>query len=777
MTAEPSHDKSQRETTETPTDCSSPDRAVTDDNNEDTEDAGNHNDSLPPSSDGIPDWLTVAWMVILVATVIAGTVISNYTIGGPAETESYLLALATAQASIVALTFTITFLGIQLVANRFTLRTTSPFTGDRLFRIVIALFVISISVDFGLTIFIQTPSPALTPIEQYGVVVASALGLASVVSLPGIMQRTLSLSTPEGIAEELANQIDHRAAVHDAIEFPHNEVKSPLENLYSLATSAMFSKERRTAQVATNRYIRETSNLLELIDDEDWVIPGHGNIEMMINEIFRAELAVIARNAYRGDEQQLFRETIIALRQVGERTLDIDSKNTEESANIDEEDVRNQSAGQCNGAVHAMAGLDEVLSEIPPKLASADVYHFVVTQQLCLLRESVYAKRWEVVFEMLGILEMRIEELTINRRGNEVLDELLASTFQELQAITVRMLTRSRVSLGESLDITSDADATNLYKQPNTRVLQRTLYLLHRVTLTSIHNESGDLDFDDVTACWAAISARASGEPEDLDLHLTEIMFELSLASKHHSKSRDSASAPTDAWRQGLSKTAYINDWKTVEEAFNRCLGRLEEKTPTEEGHGVQQTVLPLTDQVLYCSPQQLSTDLEEIYDSALSKYAQNVWEEATLSEVRDYILERPASISPQLTAELDCVIGSNGILCREKGNRVLVRVIEGVTSDDIPDLKESVNQFKSSRLGRDVSNSHLVFVTPFIEADDSVESLQEQLGENTEIRQFNPRDHIGMKNPTITQFDSNIAESPQSDFLEPGYGKSSRSD
>lgn len=712
--------------------------------------------------DGFPSWLTGAYVLIVIGTVIAGLFASGRVIGSPDETEALLLALGTAQASIVALTFTITFLGVQLVANRYTLRTTDPFTSDPLFQVVFGLFVVSIALDFILALHIQTGAPTLTRVQAAMVVVASGLALASVVSLPGVMQRTLELSTPEGIAAELGGQVDTSEAVVSAATTgpsagaadratdgpaESGTVSSPLQNLHSLATSAMFGEERRAAWVASNRFVGETWELLEEIDAED-VDAGSEGIDQMLESVFREELAVIARNAYQGEERQLFKDTIAALRQLGEYSLGIDD---------------------CPGALHAMAGLDEILSEVPPESSSSHLYESVIREQLCLIRASIDTRRWDSAAEMIGVLHRRLMGLSADTRGDAVLGRLLSLSFRELRTMAVCLMLRDGASLDQPADFNRDPEPDNVIKHPQDQVLQQCLHLLREITMIAIESQIDHLDQEEIGDCWASICTRASMDADPSDAYITALLFEFCvLETIEDPRSEESGTADGKIWMRALSEVAYRRDWATVSSGLEICRDAIDRKRSHQEGQAIDRTTLEICKERVPLSPSRLVDRLDEIEGTVRSRYAKRVWEEHGAGEVRDEILRDPSSVSSEYTLEFDSPVSSRGILCRDGDDRlVLVQITEALSDDDTSDLDEHAQRFEDSPIGGTATDTAVVFLTPSVEGYDSTDEFEAELPDGVSIVHFDPSSHLRTKRPSLEQFTSETIEATESGFIE----------
>lgn len=178
---------------------------------------------------------------LLLATVLLPGVL--FTIGvisgtgaDPATTRVLLSTLAGAQASVIAIVFAVTALGVQLIASRYTPRLISLFSRAPTLRFTLVIFALSIGFDLCLLYF-----AAEVPVRlQTGLVYAAAgLAIAAIVALYEFVQVALQRGTPEGIMAAFTTTLTPERYTHQVEQMAQSgstEVH-PLHPLYSMICS------------------------------------------------------------------------------------------------------------------------------------------------------------------------------------------------------------------------------------------------------------------------------------------------------------------------------------------------------------------------------------------------------------------------------------------------------------------------------------------------------------------------------------------------------------
>jgi len=168
-----------------------------------------------------------------------------------------LTTIATAQASILAIVFSVTFLSVQLVSTNYTLRTLGQFSSSDLFSKAYLILGGSILVDILLLSLLPDP---LTAAYLWWGVTAGVLFFVSVYSLQFAVDRTLTLSTPGGLAEFVAERVETTSAFETPTD--SSTAATPTDPLHSVLNTAVQNQEWNTVEEVHDEYRSLVDDLL-----------------------------------------------------------------------------------------------------------------------------------------------------------------------------------------------------------------------------------------------------------------------------------------------------------------------------------------------------------------------------------------------------------------------------------------------------------------------------------------------------------------------------------
>ena len=187
---------------------------------------------------------------LLLTLTAAGVVATLTTLLNPAvQTENIralLTTLATAEASVLAIVFSVTVVALQLVVTRYSARLTSLFIKEPLFRTTFALFVGAIA--FNLLVVYLLPIQNSRLLNAV-VGIAFALAAVSTFALYQFIQLMIQRSSPDDLISVL---VERELAPDEylpatAMEFTEIEVH-PIRPLYRTIARAIELGEYQTAE-------------------------------------------------------------------------------------------------------------------------------------------------------------------------------------------------------------------------------------------------------------------------------------------------------------------------------------------------------------------------------------------------------------------------------------------------------------------------------------------------------------------------------------------------
>ena len=217
----------------------------------------------------------------------------------------FLSALAGAQAGVLAIVFSVTVIGIQLIATRYSPRIISLFTDSPIFIYTFALFIFSIAVDLAL--LFSVPSSPLR-LHTAGVVTASGLGVTAAVALFVFVRTAIQQSTPDGAIDAFISGMTTEKYLSQVNQSVGNdsETAHPMHPLYNLTMNALSGNERVTAEKALQEYGDLVQEILTDFEDQD-VFSNEDRkvVTKAFKPVFKEHLHDIALHAEEKEENQI----------------------------------------------------------------------------------------------------------------------------------------------------------------------------------------------------------------------------------------------------------------------------------------------------------------------------------------------------------------------------------------------------------------------------------------------------------------------------------------
>jgi len=207
---------------------------------------------------------------LLLTLTAAGVLTTLTTLFNPAvETESIralLTTLATAEASVLAIVFSVTVVALQLVVTRYSARLTSLFVKEPLFRTTFALFVGAIAFNLIVVYLLPIQNDRLM---NGAVGIAFALAAVSTFALYQFIQLMIQRSSPDDLISVL---VERELAPDEylpatATEFNAIEVH-PIRPLYRTISRAIELGEYQTAEQGIDGLRTVLTRMFEYLESE-----------------------------------------------------------------------------------------------------------------------------------------------------------------------------------------------------------------------------------------------------------------------------------------------------------------------------------------------------------------------------------------------------------------------------------------------------------------------------------------------------------------------------
>lgn len=241
----------------------------------------------------------------------------------PVEHENIralLTTLAIAEASVLAIVFSVTVVALQLVVTRYSARLTSLFVEDPLFRTTFALFVSAIGFNLLVVYFLPVQSARLT---NAAVGVAFALAAVSTVALYRFIRLMILRSSPDELITVL---VERELAPAEYLpgtvaEFEEMEVH-PIRPLYRTVARALELGEYQTAEQGIDGLRTVLIGTFEYLGTEFSDEDASEYAEVISDEVLRGYVPPLLEQAYAHEQYDLVSETVEDTEEIALEGLD-----------------------------------------------------------------------------------------------------------------------------------------------------------------------------------------------------------------------------------------------------------------------------------------------------------------------------------------------------------------------------------------------------------------------------------------------------------------------
>lgn len=239
----------------------------------------------------LPAGITALSAAILIGSLALSR--SSYATYVSTTIDQFLGTLVLAQASVLAIVFSVVILAVQLTASRYSNQITDMYVRNPVFLVTFGLFLISIGFDLAL---LYTHPTLLQPVTASMVYVAAGLTVVVAIWLIYFIRFTFMQLTPEGIVSMFEDEITPertRRLLHSSqADNPEGtEMDHPLLSLYSLTVQAIKNEERFMA----SRALRELGTQMVTFLEETTVdgSPDAETLELMYEPVLTVYLPEI----------------------------------------------------------------------------------------------------------------------------------------------------------------------------------------------------------------------------------------------------------------------------------------------------------------------------------------------------------------------------------------------------------------------------------------------------------------------------------------------------
>jgi hypothetical protein len=337
-------------------------------------------------------WPLTAIFAVVAGVSLVAAELSNY---DPAETgQQVLTTLASVQAAVFAIVFSVVVLGIQLSTSRYSARLADLFRSDSAYKKTVGIFAGSLGIDIAaLLLFHYLGTYAL----RLMVFLAVGLSAASFVVLYFFVDRTLEQTTPEGIIKRVKQELTPRQIVED-VEAADNDPSEtdPFLVPVSIVRSAIDDRDVPAATRGLNVIDNQVGELLKFVYtdqvEEDTPV-GNSLEELSTNRLPSAGEKTVDEN----------------LGEAGSETVDTISSIGSNAVKQGHEPV----------AIHSSQGLGKLVASVDFNATGERIRKEAIDESTEILDEAADAGLWDATGTGIRTLGWRAAQSVVQRDPTE----------------------------------------------------------------------------------------------------------------------------------------------------------------------------------------------------------------------------------------------------------------------------------------------------------------------------------------------------------------------
>ncbi|OAQ51481.1 hypothetical protein HTG_18925 [Natrinema mahii] len=589
------------------------------------------------------------------------------------NTRVFLRTLVQAESSVIAIVFSVIFLGVQVISSRYTTRMGRLFFRDHLIQFTIFILSLTIAVDlYLLYILPETIGQMFVGYLYFSV----GLSLVAFYSLYLSIRRMIESSTPEGVIHTSKNLINYS----DFIDFCKGKGLSgpPTRGLFSFTTASLSENERVTSKIAFEQYIELVEGLFrEFLGNEEEQELTNSEIRTGFSPIFKQQLANIYLISESKSNKYVQRETAACYRQLTQLF----------HSEIEILDI-------------ASEGFSELVSEADNSNLVFDQYFGLIL----ILSEN----------EQFTGSEIFIREITsiVSEEGSKEIapDRIIDSTIRYAPAIYQRSLSNSM----KEIIVFNNKPTTERYsgrkdRDPPADAAIELERLLLKLTLSE-HSRSQGIrrlsGFDSLLECWkemCIIAFRLSSK--DHAQYLSQLLVEIALVDLDNRRSGLSISE----WGEVIGEIQFYGNYDIVSAAFKEAHTHLESQRTSGSYQSVSEESgeLELIDIEVDTSYNKLENLMTNLQSEADNCHEILVWDNNDVKSIRKVIQNHPGLVglkasqnylsSARIRGQYRLydqayserrLIGKDSLLMRNSdGHMIFIKLVQSIEVEDFENI------------------------------------------------------------------------------------------
>jgi len=337
-------------------------------------------------------WPTSAIFAVVTAGSLLIAELSTFDPSG--NGQQVLSTLASIQAAIFAIVFSVVILGIQLSTSRYSTRLADLFRTDGVYKQTVGIFAASLGVDVAALLAFNHVSLYTL---RFALSAAVGLAIASFFLLYFFVDRTLEQTTPEGIIKRVKQELTPDQVIADAEAADNDPSETdPFLVPVSIIRSAISDRDVPAATRGLNVIDNQVEQLLKQVtpDQVEEDIPVGDSLE----ELCTNRLPSAGEKTVNEDLEEAGSETVDTLSSIGSNAV----KQSHEPV-----------------AVHSSQGLGKLVSNVNFETTGESVRKDAIDKSGEMLKEAAEAGLWDTAGTGTRILGWRAAQSVVLRGPTE----------------------------------------------------------------------------------------------------------------------------------------------------------------------------------------------------------------------------------------------------------------------------------------------------------------------------------------------------------------------
>jgi hypothetical protein len=364
-------------------------------------------------------WPLSAIFAVVGGVSLIASELSNY---DPAENgQQVLTTLASVQATVFAIVFSVVILGIQLSTSRYSTRLANLFRSDLAYKKTVWIFAGSLGVDVAALLLF--PRLGTHPLRLM-MFLAVGLSAASFVVLYFFIDRTLEQTTPEGIIKRVKQELTPNKIVEDAEAADDDPSETdPFLVPVSIVRSAIDDRDVPAIIRGLNVIDNQVEELLNFISTDQ--VEEDTPVGDSLEELSTNRLPSAGEKTVNEDLNEAGSETVDTLSSIGSNAIEQDHEPV---------------------VVHSSKGLGKLIASVGSDTTSEQIRKEAIDESAEMLEEAAEAELWKATGTGVRILGWKTARSVVQRGHIENFN----------LAYTTLTLGHIPTTLGEVIDGVSD---------------------------------------------------------------------------------------------------------------------------------------------------------------------------------------------------------------------------------------------------------------------------------------------------------------------------------